>query len=40
MVYVRRMGHGDKYSYQNFGLGRPRFHATSYLKFETKELFS
>ena len=29
MVYDR-VGNGDKLSRENFGLGRPRFHATSY----------
>ena len=31
---------GDKISKENFGLGRPRFHATSYLKSEAKVFFS
>ena len=26
------VGDGDKHSYETFGLGRPRFHATSHLK--------
>ena len=35
MIYDR-VGDGDKFSYENFGLGRPRFHATSHLNIETK----
>ena len=39
MVYDR-VGDGDKFSRENFGLGRPRFHATSHLEIEDKVLFS
>ena len=38
MVYDR-VGDGDKHSYETFGLGIPRFHATSHLKIEGKEFF-
>ena len=38
MVYDR-VGDGNKFSYQNFGLGRPRFHATSHLKLKLKNFF-
>ena len=31
-----RVDYGDKSSHKNFGAGRPRFYATSYLKFEAK----
>ena len=34
------MGDGDKFPVENFGLGRPRFDATNYLKIETKVFFS
>ena len=34
------MADGDKFSYENFGLGRSCFHATSHLKIEAKEFFS
>ena len=39
MVYDR-VDDGDKISKENFGLGRPRFHATSHLKIEAKVFFS
>ena len=39
MVYDR-VGDGDKFSRENFGLGRPRFHATSHVEIEDKVLFS
>ena len=39
MVYDR-VGDGDKFSYENFGPARPRFHATNHLKTEAKEFFS
>ena len=39
MVYDR-VGDADKFSKGNFGLGRPRFHATSHLKIEPKVVFS
>ena len=39
MVYDR-VGDGDKISKENFGLRRPRFHATSHLKIEDKVFFS
>ena len=39
MVYDR-LGDVDKFSYKDFGLGRPRFHASSHLKIEAKEFFS
>ena len=35
-----KVGDGDKFSYESFGLGRPSFHATSHLKVEAKERFS
>ena len=38
MVYDR-VGDGDKFSNENFGLRRPRFHATSHLKIEPKNFF-
>ena len=38
MVYDR-VGDGNKQSYETFGLGIPRFHATSHLKIEGKEFF-
>ena len=34
MVYDR-VGVGDKFSNENFGLGRPCYHATSHLIIET-----
>ena len=34
-----RVGDGDKYSYETFGLGRPCFQATSHLKIEAKQFF-
>ena len=34
------MGDGDKFPVENFGLGRPRFDATNYLKTEAKVFFS
>ena len=41
MVMVHdRMGDGDKFSKENLGLVRPRFHGTSDLKIETKVFFS
>ena len=39
MVYDR-VGDGDKISKENFGLGRPRFHATIHLKIEAKVFLS
>ena len=39
MVYDR-VDDGGKFSKKNFGLGRLRFHATSYLKIEAKLFFS
>ena len=39
MVYYR-VGNGNKFSYENFGLGRPRFYATSHLKIEAEVFFS
>ena len=36
MVYDR-VDDGDKFSKENFGLGRLRFHATNHLKIEAKE---
>ena len=39
MLYDK-VGDGDKVSYENFGLGRPRFHATSHSKNEAKVFFS
>ena len=38
MVYDRG-GDGEKFSYENFCLGRPHFHSTSHLKIEAKEFF-
>ena len=35
-----RVGDGDKFSEENFGLGMPRFHATCHLKIEAKVFFS
>ena len=35
MVYDS-VGDGNKLSYNNYGLGRPRFHATVTLKLELK----
>ena len=35
MVYGR-VGDEDKFLYENLGLERPRFHATSHLKIESK----
>ena len=35
MIYDR-VGDDDKFSYENFDLGRHRFHAVSHLKFEAK----
>ena len=35
-----RVGDGDKFSYENFGLGKPRFHATIHFKIEAKVFFS
>ena len=32
-------GYGAKFLYENFGLRRLRFHATSHLKSEAKEFF-
>ena len=34
------VGDGNKFSYENFGLGRPHFHATRHLKTEAKQFFS
>ena len=31
------VGNGDKFSYQNFGIGRPHFHATVTLKLKPKK---
>ena len=28
VILYHRVGDGDKFSYKNFGLGRPRFYAT------------
>ena len=39
MVYYR-VGNGNKFSYENFGLGRPHFYATSHLKIEVEVFFS
>ena len=39
MVYDR-VDDEDKFSCENFGLGRPRFHVTSHLNTEAKEFFS
>ena len=39
MVYDR-VGDGDKFSNENSGLGRPRFHGMSHLKIENKVFFS
>ena len=39
MVY-NRVGDGDKISKGNFGLGRPRFHATGHLDIEAKAFLS
>ena len=39
MVYDR-VGDGDKFSNENLGLGRPRFHGTNHLKIETQVFFS
>ena len=38
MVYDK-VGDGDKFLSENFGLGRPRFYLTSHLKIEAKEFF-
>ena len=38
MVYDT-VGDGDKFSDENFGLGRPCFHAISHLKIEAKVFF-
>ena len=38
MLYDR-VGDGDKFWYENYGLERPRFHATSHLKIEAKKFF-
>ena len=38
MVYDRVCDE-DKHSYETFGLGRPRFYATSHLKIEAKQFF-
>ena len=35
-----RVGDEDKFSYERFGLGRPRFYVTSHLNFDGKEFFS
>ena len=35
-----RVGDGDKFLYEKFGLERPRFQAASHLKTEVKESFS
>ena len=34
-----RVGDGDKNSYETFGLQRPCFHATSYLKIKAEQIF-
>ena len=34
-----RLGDGNKFSYESFGLARPCFYATSHLKIEDKEVF-
>ena len=34
-----KVGDGDKFSNENLGLGRPRFHGTSHVKIETKVFF-
>ena len=39
MVYDS-MVHGGKFSYKDFGIGRPCFQVTSHLKTEAKESFS
>ena len=39
MVYDRESD-WDKFSKENFGLGRPHLHATSHLKIEAKVFFS
>ena len=33
------MGDGDKFPVEDFGLGRPRFDATNYLKLKLKYFF-
>ena len=35
-----RVGYADKILKENFGLGRPRFHASSHLKIEAEVFFS
>ena len=35
-----RVGDVDKLLFENFGLGTPRFNATSHLKLKANELFS
>ena len=35
-----RVGDGDKFSYENFSLGRSRFYFISYLNTEANEFFS
>ena len=39
MVYDR-VGDEDKFSYESFIFGRPRFHAANHFKIEVKEFFS
>ena len=40
LIIVRdKEGNLDKFLFENFGLGRPRFHAISHLKLEAKEYF-
>ena len=38
MVYDR-VGDGDKFLYENFGLGKPRFYVVGHLKIEAKIIF-
>ena len=40
VVVYDRLVEVDKFLFENFSLGRPRFYAISYLKLEAKEIFS
>ena len=39
IIVCDREGNLDKFLFENFGLGRPRFHAISHLRLEAKEYF-
>ena len=39
LAFIWLSGWWDKFSFENFGLGKPCFHATIHLKIEVKEFF-